>query len=755
MAYTAEQIKSAVEQSLAQGFNMDQVYQGALANFGVSKADVDAALQNPSLSNPLYSKVQEFISNNQPGYNPEMAYTPVGQFQENGRTITVQPDGTYDSAIELGNGLISTQVYDSSGNLLKDYVFNRNEKSYLSPFVNALKAAAIGTVLGPAGIGLSAPVAAAGGAGLGNLASGGDLKSAITSAALAGTSAYGLGSLFGTPIDDFVTADVAQLAAQGITEEQIAQILTQEGLSSTAISAALDKQFGTSAPGSAKASSDFSSGPGLAEQVAVTGQNAGTGALSSLAPGLAALVPTFNAPSVQVTGQNFNTDITKAITPETLASTIPAITGGTQSVNVTGSNPKVTNETLGSLTGAIVPGITPAIPTAADKVEVTGKKETQVPLESLVGSALPGLTTAITDALPKATEPKKDSKTNTDLINNAIKLLTLIGGSAAASNSSSGGSNTGTGSIPKSNPLNYDDSYYQRIQQYYDQYMPNYPRDVATPLREWYGSGSMGTSGGSTGTSGGVGAPGTVVGSLFGNLLDSSVTDQGGTKKTPQDFKKSYDMLAQNLLSNPQYGGQYYGSGLLNLGGLPPNLSKEALAKLFPQGTSQYIPQEVSVSIPDYFGYINSNPNFDTLLGRAQAAQRAFSRVGADPAQLEYEMKNRLNNLAGGLAYTGGVDQGAKPLLPLLTSIDAAAGRLTSEQTDAIDFLVNNAETYNRLKQDIPIWEKEGNTAYLANQKPYFEQLGSAIKDYQSKLSGLDPNTLSSKELFALFPNLG
>jgi len=215
-----------------------------------------------------------------------------------------------------------------------------------------------------------------------------------------------------------------------------------------------------------------------------------------------------------------------------------------------------------------------------------------------------------------------------------------------------------------------------------------------------------------------------------------------------------YKAAEKSLLSSPQYGGQYYGSGIQRLGGLPANLSQEQLAKLFPKGTSEYIPQEVSVSIPDYFGYIVNNPNFDTLYDRANAAQRAFSRSGADPAQMEYEMKNYLNNRAGGLPYTGGVDQGVKPIMPLLTSIDAAAGRLTAEQSDALQFIINNAETYNRLKQDIPVWEKEGNTAYLAKQKPYFEELGNAIRNYQSKLSGLDPNTLASKELFSLIPTL-
>lgn len=213
----------------------------------------------------------------------------------------------------------------------------------------------------------------------------------------------------------------------------------------------------------------------------------------------------------------------------------------------------------------------------------------------------------------------------------------------------------------------------------------------------------------------------------------------------------------QSLLQSPEYGGKIYGEGVQQLPGLPPNLTQAEVAKLFPQGTSEYIPQEVSVSIPDYFGYIAGTPEFDTYLERARAAQRAFSSAGTgqSPADQEYEMKNYLNTLAGGLPMTGGVSQGAKPLLPLLTAMDVAAGRMTSEQADALQFLVSNAENYNRLMQDIPVWEREGNAAYLANQKPYFEQLGKAFKDYGGKLSGLDVGSLSSRELFSLIPEAG
>lgn len=50
--------------------------------------------------------------------------------------------------------------------------------------------------------------------------------------------------------------------------------------------------------------------------------------------------------------------------------------------------------------------------------------------------------------------------------------------------------------VPAYQPLNnmpvYDPAYYQQIQNYYTGYMPNMPRDVATPLQQWYSQGYIG-----------------------------------------------------------------------------------------------------------------------------------------------------------------------------------------------------------------------------------------------------------------------
>lgn len=54
----------------------------------------------------------------------------------------------------------------------------------------------------------------------------------------------------------------------------------------------------------------------------------------------------------------------------------------------------------------------------------------------------------------------------------------------------------GVQQVPAYQPLNnmpvYDPAYYQQLQNYYTGYMPNMPRDVATPLQQWYSQGYTG-----------------------------------------------------------------------------------------------------------------------------------------------------------------------------------------------------------------------------------------------------------------------
>ena len=73
-------------------------------------------------------------------------------------------------------------------------------------------------------------------------------------------------------------------------------------------------------------------------------------------------------------------------------------------------------------------------------------------------------------------------------ISNLVKAGLSLGGIAGASGMLGGGSGMGIGALPAQNVPTNTPEYYQAIQQYYNTYMPEVPRDVATPLQQWYDS---------------------------------------------------------------------------------------------------------------------------------------------------------------------------------------------------------------------------------------------------------------------------
>ena len=529
----------------------------------------------------LASQAQQVLAASGKANDPRFADAIVGTFTKDGVIYNVQGDGSIQGIIETPTGAYLAGGFTPTGQQATEQLSTRFEETdldrVLGILANAAIAAGTGFALGPAGVGaLGVPGAAAAGAGITNFANTGDLQQALRAAALGGLTAYGVQSLFPgagatAPVDDFLAADVAQLAAQGIPEEQIAQILTQEGVAANVINAALDAQFGTSAPGSARGLGTPST-PSGAEQVAITGQNVSNlGALSSLAPALAAFVPSQTLPSIQVTGQTIKPDLT---VPSAVSAALPAVLGGTvQQVGITGQTipktepvapsaaavgsiipgiqaavpsaaeqvqvtgkketpttidasglgatlptipasiaaalpavlggniqqaivegTKITkqpSESMAAATGAIIPSITAAVPSAADQVQVTGKKETPTTIDvSGLGAALPAIPAAVKATLPEPIKPPAKKEDSLFTPSDILKLLTLLGGTAAV-----GGAGTGiapVGSIPPSDRMigsttpQFGPDYYAAVQRYYNAYMPETPRNVAGPLQQWY-----------------------------------------------------------------------------------------------------------------------------------------------------------------------------------------------------------------------------------------------------------------------------
>jgi hypothetical protein len=95
---------------------------------------------------------------------------------------------------------------------------------------------------------------------------------------------------------------------------------------------------------------------------------------------------------------------------------------------------------------------------------------------SLVTTLNGASSTAITDALSKLTPSQIASIT-----------AGLLGGTAAATAISTPRTTVPAGIPTQGVPLNTQD-YYNAIQQNYNKLLPAVPRDVASPLRDWYNS---------------------------------------------------------------------------------------------------------------------------------------------------------------------------------------------------------------------------------------------------------------------------
>ena len=96
-------------------------------------------------------------------------------------------------------------------------------------------------------------------------------------------------------------------------------------------------------------------------------------------------------------------------------------------------------------------------------------------------SQVPGSTTATTTTTTPAT-----TTTTTPSVSDISTVLKALGTSGLLSGAISNIGGSGVGVAPTQGvPVNNAD-YYNAIQQYYNTYMPTQPRDVATPLQQWY-----------------------------------------------------------------------------------------------------------------------------------------------------------------------------------------------------------------------------------------------------------------------------
>jgi hypothetical protein len=365
----------------------------------------------------LANKAQEVLAASGKANDPRFADAIVGSFTQNGINYNVLGDGSMQGVIETPTGAYLSAGFTPTGQQATEELSTQFEQTstdrLLGTLANAAIAAGTAAGLGPAGVGLmSVPAAAATGAGFTSFANSGDLAQALRAAALAGTTAFGIETLFpgasAASVDPDVAVDVANLAAQGVPEEQIAQILTQEGVANEVINSALDAQFGVSAAGSAKGL-EFPAAPSLVEQVPVVSQASQAGLLSTAAPVVApAATGLLGAQSFPVPSESVQVQTTTAPAETQVSAPVAAATGGllapTQTVPVQAAT--TPSQTQATAPAAAVGGLlTPTQTVPVQATNIPAQTQATSPTAAAVGTLAPMQTVPVESRTIKTETP--------------------------------------------------------------------------------------------------------------------------------------------------------------------------------------------------------------------------------------------------------------------------------------------------------------------------------------------------------------
>ena len=239
----------------------------------------------------------------------------------------------------------------------------------------------------------------------------------------------------------------------------------------------------------------------VAEQV-ITGNNTitvkdATAALAAVIPTITTPVTTpatvdprvtITAPKPVVTPENINTIAAAILTP----TVTPTVTPDPR-VTITADRPVVTPEAINTIAAAL-PTITAPTTTTVPTQTITAPRPVVTPEAiNTITAAIPTVTAPTT--APTTTTPTDPNKKNELGLTDAQMLallkggLGLLGGLGGASLiGGGGGGTTGVGALPTQGMPMYNDDYFTKVQQNYNRILPAVPRDVASPLRDWYTS---------------------------------------------------------------------------------------------------------------------------------------------------------------------------------------------------------------------------------------------------------------------------
>jgi hypothetical protein len=279
------------------------------------------------------------------------------------------------------------------------------------------------------------------------------------------------------------------LSTQGLNSSEIAQLLDSAGFVPTAITDALDG-LSNVANTSGLLSSTVGANQSAIDSVNITGTQ-------NLPVNAGGMLSTAADPRLTVTAPKTPQQVdqaTMALLDSQLAANKGTAPPNLANVEVTAKNLSTTPTDAASILAATLPAL-PNIPAVATPAPALPTQTITAPKTPSVGDTLALLPAtmlppSITNASP--TTPADTKKTNelglTDeqmlkLLQVGLGLFGTVGATSAL-----GGTNTPVTGIPTQTPPMYTDDYFTRVQQNYNRLLPAVPRDVASPLRDWYTS---------------------------------------------------------------------------------------------------------------------------------------------------------------------------------------------------------------------------------------------------------------------------
>jgi hypothetical protein len=304
------------------------------------------------------------------------------------------PDGSIEYTRMNPSGIGATiGLYSSTGEEIVPQYYNADfgKTSNATRLLQAGLAAGIGGILGPAGAGLlSAPLAAATGAGLTSYGVTGDLESALKSAALGGLTAFGIETLFPTAAQTAANTAV-DLAGAGASQADIVNALVEQGvrtgtasqIASDALAGATARQIATDFAGISVGGAGAASS-GLPNVVTITGGANPASLLATAAPSAAgAISGGLLGSAAQPTSPNLLAD-TQSVTVQGATAPAQATAPGaaavgaitpSQSVQVQATSQQLTPDQASTIVSALAGQ---PVSVAGQQVQVTGQTAQQI-----------------------------------------------------------------------------------------------------------------------------------------------------------------------------------------------------------------------------------------------------------------------------------------------------------------------------------------------------------------------------------------